>query len=263
MSIAALLQPRPGLRVLVTAGASGIGAAVARAFHETGARVHVCDIDRAALNRLSADVPGISASMADASVPKDVDMVFDDIQTNLGGLDVLVNNAGIAGPTGAIQDIERGDWERTVAVNLNSQFYFAQRAVPMLRQSTGSPCLIAMSSVAGRLGYAFRTPYASTKWAIVGMVKSLAIELGPHGIRANAILPGVVEGDRMSRVISARAAATGMSFEAMRDEYLRKISLRRMVSMDDIAAMALFLSSPAARNVTGQAISVDGNVEYL
>lgn len=263
MSIAALLQPRPGLRVLVTAGASGIGAAVARAFHETGARVHVCDIDRAALNRLSADVPGISASMADASVPRDVDMVFDDVQANLGGLDVLVNNVGIAGPTGAIQDIERGDWERTVAVNLNSQFYFAQRAVPMLRQSTGSPCLIAMSSVAGRLGYAFRTPYASTKWAIVGMVKSLAIELGPHGIRANAILPGVVEGDRMSRVISARAAATGMSVEAMRDEYLRKISLRRMVTLDDVAAMALFLSSPAARNVTGQAISVDGNVEYL
>jgi NAD(P)-dependent dehydrogenase (short-subunit alcohol dehydrogenase family) len=263
MSITALLQPRPGLRVLVTAGASGIGATVARAFHEAGARVHICDIDRAALGRLSEELPAISSSMADASVAKEVDLVFNDIQANFGGLDVLINNVGIAGPTGAVQDIERGDWERTVSVNLTSQFYFARRAVPMLKQSTVDPSIIVMSSVAGRLGYAFRTPYASTKWAVIGFMKSLAIELGPQGIRANAILPGVVEGERMSSVISARAAATGVSIEAMQEEYLRKISLRRMVSSDDVAAMALFLSSPAARNVTGQAISVDGNVEYL
>ena len=133
----------------------------------------------------------------------------------------------------------------------------------MLQQSRNNPCVIVMSSVAGRLGYAYRTPYAATKWAVVGFMKSLAIELGPQGIRANAILPGVVEGDRMRSVIRARAAATGVSEDAMRDEYLRKISLRRMVTQDDVAAMTLFLSSPAARNVTGQAISVDGNVEYL
>lgn len=263
MSITDLLRPEPGLRVLVTAGASGIGGAVARAFHEAGARVHVCDIDRVALNRLTQEIPGISSSVADASVAKDVDIVFDDVRGTLGGLDVLISNVGIAGPTGAVQDLERGDWERTMSVNLNSQFYFAQRAVPMLKQSTANPCLIAMSSVAGRLGYAFRTPYASTKWGIIGFMKSLAIELGPHGVRANAILPGVVEGDRMNSVIRARAAATGVAVETMREEYLRKISLRRMVTLDDVAAMAIFLSSPAARNVTGQAISVDGNVEYL
>ena len=263
MSISASLQPKPGLRVLVTAGASGIGAAIARAFHETGARVHICDIDRAALDRLTAELPAISSSMADASVGADVDLVYADVQANLGGLDVLVNNVGIAGPTGAVQDIERNDWERSVSVNLNSQFYFAQRAVPLLKQSKNSPGIIVMSSVAGRLGYAFRTPYAATKWAVIGFMKSLAIELGPQGIRANAILPGVVEGERMNSVIRARAAATGVPEETMRDEYLRKISLRRMVTADDVAAMTLFLSSPAARNVTGQAISVDGNVEYL
>lgn len=263
MSITASLQPKPGLRVLVTAGASGIGAAIARAFHETGAKVHICDIDRAALDRLSAELPAISSSMADASVAGDVELVFADVQANLGGLDVLVNNVGIAGPTGAVQDIERNDWERTVSVNLSSQFYFARRAVPMLKQSTSNPCIIVMSSVAGRLGYAFRTPYAATKWAVIGFMKSLAIELGPQGIRANAILPGVVEGERMSSVIRARAAATGVAEATMRDEYLQKISLRRMVTADDVAAMTLFLSSPAARNVTGQAISVDGNVEYL
>jgi NAD(P)-dependent dehydrogenase (short-subunit alcohol dehydrogenase family) len=263
MSIIDSLRPAPGLRVLVTAGASGIGAAVARAFCEAGARVHVCDIDRAALDRLGAELPEVTASMADASVPEDVDLVFDDVQGALGGLDVLVNNVGIAGPTGAIQDLRRGDWERTVSVNLNSQFYFAQRAVPLLKQSVNNPSLIAMSSVAGRLGYPLRTPYAATKWAIVGLMKSLAIELGPHGVRVNAILPGTVEGDRMNGVIGARAATEGVSVEAMRAQYLQKISLRRMVTLDDVAAMALFLCSPAARNLSGQAISVDGNMEYL
>jgi len=257
------LRPTPGLRVLVTAGASGIGAAVARALRETGARVHVCDIDRAALDRLAAETPEITTTMADASVPRDVDTVFADMQNSLGGLDVLVNNVGIAGPTGPVENLQAGDWQRTIDVNLNSHFYFASRAVPLLKASRNNPCLIAMSSVAGRLGYALRTPYASTKWAIVGFMKSLAIELGPHGVRVNAILPGTVEGERMDGVIGARAAAAGVPVEAMRDEYLGKISLRRMVTADDIAATALFLCSPAARNITGQAISVDGNIEYL
>jgi NAD(P)-dependent dehydrogenase (short-subunit alcohol dehydrogenase family) len=257
------LRPLPGLRVLVTAGASGIGAHIARAFHEAGARVHVCDIDRAALDRLLCETPGISGSVADAAVAADVDLVFDDVRTGLGGLDVLVNNAGIAGPTGPIEAIDAGGWERTIAVNLNSQYYFARRAVPLLKQSTAQPVLIAIGSVAGRLGYAFRTPYAASKWAIVGLTKSLAIELGPQDIRVNAILPGVVEGERMQGVIASRAAALGIGEDAMRAQYLQKISLRRMVSADDVAAMALFLCSPAARNVSGQVISVDGNLEYL
>jgi NAD(P)-dependent dehydrogenase (short-subunit alcohol dehydrogenase family) len=263
MSILDSLRPKPGLRVLVTAGAGGIGAAVARAFHEAGARVHVCDIDRSALDRMTAQTPGITGSMADASVAADVDLVFDDVQGALGGLDVLVSNAGIAGPTGPVEDIDALGWERTIAVNLNSQYYFARRAVPMLKRSTAGPSLIAMSSVAGRLGYAFRTPYASSKWAIVGMMKSLAIELGPHGIRVNAILPGPVEGERMDAVIAARAESVGIDAAAMREQYLNRISLRRMVDTDDVAALALFMCSPAARNLTGQAISIDANVEYL
>lgn len=257
------LRPLPDLRVLVTAGASGIGACIARAFSEAGARVHVCDIDRAALDRLVTEAPGITVSMADVSVPADVELVFDDVRAWMGGLDVLINNAGIAGPTGAIESFDAGAWERTVAVNLNSQYYFARRAVPLLRQSGAHPAIIAMSSVAGRLGYAFRTPYASTKWAIVGLMKSLAIELGPQGIRVNALLPGVVEGERMDGVIASRAAALGIDVATMREQYLARISLRRMVTPEDVAAMALFLCSPAARNVSGQAISVDGNLEYL
>jgi len=252
MSLIDSLRPPAGLRVLVTAGASGIGAAIACAFNEAGARVHVCDIDRVALDRLAKAHPGISSSMADAAIERDVALVFDDIAGTLGGLDVLVNNAGVSGPTGAIESLDPGHWERTVAVNLNSQFLFARRAVPLLKASRANPCIVAMGSVAGRLGCAYRTPYAATKWAIVGLTKSLAIELGPHGVRVNAILPGIVEGDRTDGEIGA-----------MREEYLRKISLRRMVTADDVAAMALYLCSPAARNVTGQAVSVDGNVEYL
>ncbi|OZI22051.1 3-oxoacyl-[acyl-carrier-protein] reductase [Bordetella genomosp. 7] len=257
------LRPPTGLRVLISAGATGIGASMARAFHEAGARIHLCDIDGASLDRLGAELPGVTTTLADAALARDVEAVFDDIANTLGGLDVLVNNVGIAGPTGPIEALGHADWERTVAVNLNSHFYFARRAVPLLKASPHSPCMIAMSSVAGRLGYPLRTPYASTKWAVVGMMKSLAIELGPHGVRANAILPGTVEGERMRGVIAARAAASGRSEKAMREEYLRKISLRRMVTADDISATALFLCSPAARNITGQAISVDGNMEYL
>jgi NAD(P)-dependent dehydrogenase (short-subunit alcohol dehydrogenase family) len=256
------LRPPPNLKVLVTAGGAGIGAAMARAFHEAGARVHVCDVDRAALDRLATEVPGITSSMADASVATDVDLVFQDVQATLGGLDVLVNNAGIAGPTGPVQELDPAGWERTIDVNLNSHFYFARRAVPLLMASQ-SPALIAIGSVAGRLGYALRTPYAASKWAIVGLVKSLAIELGPKGIRVNAILPGTVEGERMEGVIRARAAAAGVTAGQMREQYLSKISLRRMVSADDVAALALFLCSPAARNISGQAVSVDGNLEYL
>lgn len=263
MGLIDTMRPVPGLKVLVTGGASGIGAAIARGFCEAGAQVHVCDVSAAALDAFKAAHPAVTVSVADVAQVGDVDRVMDDVLETMGGLDILINNAGIAGPTHPIEAIDVADWERTVAVNLNSQFYFARRAVPLLKQSSANPCLITTSSVAGRLGYAYRAPYSASKWAVVGMMKTLAIELGPHDIRVNAILPGAVEGERMDRVIAARAEATGVGFDAMRDTYLQKISLRRLVTADDVAAMALFLCSPAGRNVSGQAISVDGNLEYL
>jgi NAD(P)-dependent dehydrogenase (short-subunit alcohol dehydrogenase family) len=231
MSILDSLRPAPNLRVLVTAGAGGVGGAIARAFHEAGARVHVCDVDRSALDRLTSGLPGVTGSMADASFPADVDGVFDDVRGTLGGLDVLISNAGIAGPIGPIEDIDGSFWERTIAVNVNSQFYFARRAVPLLKQSQASPCLIATGAMAGRAGGGFRTLYASGNAAMVALMQSLATELGPHGIRVNAILPGS----------DAGAPAT-----------------RRHATLDDVAALTLFLCSPAARNLTGQAVSIDG-----
>jgi NAD(P)-dependent dehydrogenase (short-subunit alcohol dehydrogenase family) len=253
---------KPGLRALVTAGGSGIGRVIAAALHEDGARVHVCDIAEATLAECRRVLPGIGTTCADVASEADVERLFAEVRRELGGLDVLVNNAGIAGPTGAIDELDPAAWRRTVDINLNGQFYCARLAVPMLRQS-GEGVIINISSVAGRLGYAFRTPYSATKWAIVGLTKSLAIELGPSGIRVNSILPGIVEGPRMQGVISARAQQLGISKEAMEQRYLEKVSLRRMVSPDDVASMVLFLCSPAGRNISGQALSVCGNVETL
>ncbi len=258
-----LLRPAPGLRVLISGAATGIGAVIAQAFLDVEADVYICDVDSNAIDKAKIDKPRLHVGIADVANREQVDRVIDDARAKLGGLDILINNAGIAGPTGAVEDIDPDQWESTVSTNLNSQFYLLRKAVPVLKETSLNPCIIAMASVAGRLGYPYRTPYAATKWAIVGLVKSLAVELGPSNVRVNAILPGAVEGERMDRVISARADALGISFDEMKDDYLQKISLRRMVTVQDVAALTLFLASPAGRNISGQAISVDGNVEYL
>ena len=252
-----------GLRVLVTAGGGGIGRAIARRLTEGGAQVHVTDIDESTLADALSSTPGLSGTLGDASDSESADRVVADVMSRFYGLDVLINNVGIAGPTGHIESYSDDEVERTISVNLTSHFFFLRRCVPLLKSSNRSRSIISVASVAGRMGYAYRTPYAATKWAIVGLVKSLAVELGPQGIRANAILPGAVEGERMDRVIADRAGVEGVSVEEMRSIYLSKISMRRMVDADDVANLALFLASDLARNISGQAISVDGNVEYL
>ncbi|HDZ47654.1 hypothetical protein LCGC14_0108510 [marine sediment metagenome] len=257
MKVIDSLIPRSGLRVLITAGANGIGLAIAQAFQEAGARVHVCDIDEQALAALPEC---ITYTNADVSQEEDVDRLFEDA-AHLGGLDVVVNNAGIAGPTASIEDIDPESWNRTININLNGQYRVANRATPLLRESQG--LLINMASVAGRLGFAYRTPYAASKWAIVGFTKSLACELGPEGVRVNAILPGIVRGPRIEKVIADRAAKRGISYAEMEKENLSKVSMRRMVEPTDIAAMALFLSAPGGANISGQALSVCANVETI
>lgn len=261
MSVLQRLVPYEGLRVLISGGAAGIGESLATAYIEAGASVHVCDVSEEALSSFRERYPGMWATQADVSNAQQIAEVFA-IQHEIGGLDVLVNNAGIAGPTAGIDQISDDEWQRTIDINLTAQYRFAHHAVPLLKNSAHGH-VIHIASVAGRLGYAWRTPYAATKWAIVGLMKSLAAELGKDDIRVNALLPGIVEGPRMAGVIRARAEQLGIPEDEMRQEYLNKISLRRMVTAEDVAAMALFLCSPAGRNVTGQAISVDGNVEYL
>jgi NAD(P)-dependent dehydrogenase (short-subunit alcohol dehydrogenase family) len=250
------------LRVLVTAGAAGIGKAFAETFADAGAKVFICDVDQAALAAFHTTRPEIGSGFADVADPRQVDGLFDVAMVFLGGLDVLINNAGVAGPTAPVEDIEIADWDRTIAVDLNGMFYCTRKAVPLIK-AAGGGSIINLSSVAGRLGYPLRTPYASAKWAVVGFTKSLAMELGPANIRVNAIQPGIVEGERIERVISAKAKALGVSFDDYKRQLLSKVSLRRTVSPVDIANMALFLATDAGSNISGQALSVCGNVESL
>ncbi|HEY2968324.1 MAG TPA: SDR family oxidoreductase [Casimicrobiaceae bacterium] len=251
-----------GLRVLVTAGAAGIGKAFAETFADAGAKVFICDVDQAALAAFHTARPEIGGCIADVADPQAVDVLFDATTAFLSGLDVLINNAGIAGPTAPVEDIDIADWQRTIAVDLNGMFYCTRKAVPLLK-AAGGGSIINLSSVAGRLGFPLRTPYSAAKWAVVGFTKSLAIELGPANIRVNAIQPGVVEGERIERVISAKAKALGVSFDDFKRQLLSKVSLRRTVSPVDIANMALFLATDAGHNISGQALSVCGNVESL
>ena len=196
-------------RVLLTAGASGIGLATARAFAREGARVHVCDVDREALNALTTTDPTLTRSVCDVADRTAVARLFDEALRTLGGLDVLVNNAGIAGPTAACEAIDPPDWERTLAVNITGQFNCAQLAIPHLRKSK-NPSITNLSSAAGRFGFPLRTPYAASKWAVIGFTKSLSIELGSDGIRVNAICPGSVAGRRIGMgAAGARCAQCG------------------------------------------------------
>jgi NAD(P)-dependent dehydrogenase (short-subunit alcohol dehydrogenase family) len=247
-----------GMRVLVTAGGAGIGRVIADTFLEHGAKVHVCDLDEKALKSLGA----MTHSVADVAKLADVDRLFEDVQRTLGGLDVLVNNAGIAGPTAKVEDIEPEDWDRTIAIDLSGMFYCTRKAMPMIKRSGGGS-IVNLSSAAGRHGFPQRTPYSAAKWGVVGFTKSLAAEAGPDKVRVNAILPGLVEGDRIERVIAAKAKATGVSHEEFRQKLLETTSLRSTVRAQDIANMALFLCTEPGERITGQALAVDGDVRYL
>jgi NAD(P)-dependent dehydrogenase (short-subunit alcohol dehydrogenase family) len=252
----------PGKRVVVTAGANGIGLEIARAFAAAGAKVLVCDIQRESIERLAKSLPDVHGCFADVSREEDVASMFELVDQKLGGLDVLVNNAGIAGPTGGIETLSLADWERTLAVNLTGQFLCIRQAVPRLRKGS-NPSIINLSSVAGHLGMPGRAPYSASKWGVVGLTKTLAIELGADGIRVNAILPGAVDGPRIQAVIAAKAKALGRPVDELTRAYTVQAALGRMVTAHDIANMALFAASDLATNVTGQELVVDGYTQVL
>jgi NAD(P)-dependent dehydrogenase (short-subunit alcohol dehydrogenase family) len=251
-----------GLRVLVTAGAGGIGREIALAFHGAGARVHVCDVDADALEVLRRERPEIGATPCDVSDREQVAQLFAEAAHNLGGLDCLVNNAGIAGPTGRVEEILPEDWDRCLAIDITGQFNCTRLAVPHLRRSA-NPSIVNLASAAGKLGFALRTPYAAAKWGVVGFTKSLAIELGPDNIRCNAILPGLVDGQRIRNVLAAKSQARGMSLDDMTRQAFAGVSMKRFVPPAEIAAYIVFLASPLCSTVTGQAIAIDGDTQML
>ena len=246
-----------GLRVLVTAGGAGIGRVIARTFADHGARVHVCDVDEKALKE-----GNLPYTVADVAKLPDVERLFSDVERKLAGLDVLVNNAGIAGPTARVEDIRPEDWDRCIAVDLNGMFYCTRKAMPMIK-AAGGGSIINLSSAAGRLAFPMRTPYSAAKWAVVGFTQSLAAEAGPEKVRVNCIQPGVVEGERIERVIEAKAKGLGVDKEEVRRRLLEGVSMHTTVTAQDIANMALFLATEAGRHISGQAISVCGGARYL
>ena len=247
-------------RVVITAAAAGIGRAIAAAFHGAGAVVHLCDVDETALEQVRIALPGVVASRVDLADVGEVTAWLESSLSSMGGVDVLVNNAGTKGPTALVEDVSPEEWRHCLAVSLDSHFLCAS-AVAGVMKAQGSGSIINISSTAGQFGYGMRTPYAAAKWAVIGLTKSLAIELGPHGVRCNAICPGSVNGARMGSVVAAEAELRGVTPEQVAAEYVGGQSLKRFVEPEEIAQMCLFLASPAAAMVSGQAIAVDGNTE--
>jgi NAD(P)-dependent dehydrogenase (short-subunit alcohol dehydrogenase family) len=247
-------------RVLVTAGANGIGLAIATKFQALGATVFVTDIDPDAVEK--ARVNGFAAALSDVSDEEQVRDVMGAVQAELGGLDILVNNAGIAGPTGPLESLDAAAWKTTFDVNIHGQFFCIKHALPMLRQGRDAS-IVNLSSAAGRLGMAGRSAYSASKWAVIGLTKTLAIELGPDRIRVNAICPGAVNGPRIDAVIAAKAQMLDLPADRVSELYHNQSSLGRLIEAEDIANMAAFAASDMARNVNGQALAVDGNTEKL
>jgi NAD(P)-dependent dehydrogenase (short-subunit alcohol dehydrogenase family) len=248
------------LRVVISAGASGIGSAIARRFRADGALVSVCDRDATAVSEMLTVDPAIHGVVVDVTDADGLAGWVDGVVERWGGVDVLVNNAGIAGPTALVEDIDPAAWRGCIAVNIDSHFMLTRLVIPSMK-SQRDGVIVNVSSTAGLYGYGMRTPYATSKWAVIGFTKSLAIELGPFGVRANAIAPGSVEGDRMSRVIEAEARARGVSVADLEREYTQSQSIPRFVRPSEIADVCAFLASPAASMINGQVIAVDGNTE--
>lgn len=251
-----------GNKVIVSAGGSGIGLAIVEGFLAEGAEVATCDINPELVSQLKRNRPSVYCEEMDVADAQAVQQFTQSAIGKLGGLDCLVNNAGIAGPTSPIEEIPEADWERCLSVCLSSQYFFTKACVSSLRKSS-NPSIVNISSAAGKYGFAFRTPYSTAKWGVIGLTKSLAIELGPDQIRVNAILPGLVSGERQQRVLKAKAEKRGVSFGEIEQEAFSYTSIKSYVTPQDIANQVLYLASEKGKLISGQAISVDGDTRML
>ena len=246
------------LRVLITAGAAGLGELMAEAFLAEGARVHVIDIDASSVERFRGAHPAATAAVGDVSDRDGVRAAVDDAVEKLGGLDVLINNAGISGPAGMLQDIDGDGWDAAIDVNLTGMFNVSRVAIPHLI-AAGAGSILNIASAAGRLASPTRSPYAASKWGVVGLTRTLAGELGPHGIRANVICPGPMDTERARRVSLMMAEDAGVPVERMNERMLGLMSIRKWVDPREVARTACFVSSPTLTSFTGAIIPVDGD----
>ena len=251
-----------GSRIIVTAGASGIGLKIVERFLAEGASIYICDIDRDALEAVKEKHPLLKIGVCDVADRHSVASMFNEAVTSLGGLDCLVNNAGIAGPTGAFHEIDPKDWDRCIEVCLTGQFNCARLAVEHLKQSNNAS-IINLSSAAGRFGFPNRAPYSAAKWGVVGFTKTLSMELGDFGIRCNAILPGPVDGPRIQAVIREKANAKGQTSEDFTKTWLSLASIKELIDPSQLADLVAFVASPLGRTISGQALNVDGDLQGL
>jgi NAD(P)-dependent dehydrogenase (short-subunit alcohol dehydrogenase family) len=247
-------------KVLVTAGASGIGKEIASAFLSAGDSVYTCDINRTALDAAARELPGLKTGLCDVGNRDQIKAMMADAVSQLGGIDILVNNAGISGPTAPVQDVDPDQWEAVLKIDLTGTFLVTKAAIPHLIAS-GHGVIVIMSSVAGRFGYPDRSPYATVKWGLIGFMKTLSMELGIYNIRANAILPGAVDGERIKKVFQGRAEVTGKSLDTIATEAMANQSLKDKVDPKDIAALAVFIASDAAKSISGQIMPIDGDMQ--
>jgi NAD(P)-dependent dehydrogenase (short-subunit alcohol dehydrogenase family) len=247
-------------RVVVTAGGGGIGLTIAQAFVAAGDRVHICDVNPDAVERVTRDNPAITGTVCDIADRTAVERFVDEAVEALGGIDVLINNAGISGPTTSVENLDPDEWDTVLAVNLTGPFNVTRLAIPHLKKSE-SGVVIMMSSVGGRFGYANRSTYATTKRALIALAETLALELGDDGIRVNTIAPGAVSGPRMDGVLRARAAATGRDLDDVLTDALGIQSIKRFADPRDVAALAVFLAGEHATTITGQTFAIDGGAK--
>jgi NAD(P)-dependent dehydrogenase (short-subunit alcohol dehydrogenase family) len=253
---------------IISAAANGIGLAIARGLCADGWLVYVCDQDQVAIARLQQSDPAIQAYECDVSNADAVENFYRSVEADLAhrgltGVNLLVNNAGIAGPTARLEDQPIDGWRKTIDININGTFLMTRCAIPLLRAKAPGASIANMSSNAGLFGCPMRGPYVASKWALIGLTKTLAMELGPEGIRVNAICPGSVEGPRIDEVIKADAEARNLSPAEVEAQYKRQSSLRTFATCYDIVEMIRFLTSPAGQRISGQALSIDGHTESL
>jgi NAD(P)-dependent dehydrogenase (short-subunit alcohol dehydrogenase family) len=248
-------------RVLITAGARGIGLAIASSFRASGADVLICDIDKASLAAAMDLLPGVRGEVVDVASDIEVRRLFETMSANCGGIDVLVNNAGIGGPNAPLEEVEPHDWRRSLDVNLSGAFYCIREAARFMK-SQRSGCIINISTPSAIVGLPNRAPYVASKAGLLGLTYNVAREYGPWNIRCNAILPGAVDNERGRRVLKDVAERANLSLEEAERNLLRHISMRTWIQPSEIGEVAVFLASNAGRHITGQRIGVDGNVEW-
>jgi len=252
-------------KIIISAAANGIGWSIALECMSNGAIVYITDKNNESLDRISKHKlyeKQLFLDKVNSENFKEVENYFNKIKHKIDNIDALINNVGIAGPTGKLEELNINDWKETIDININSHFYFTKFSIPLLKNNNGGS-IINLSSTAGLFGFPLRSPYATSKWAIIGMTKTLAMELGKNNIRVNAICPGSVAGDRMKRVIKAKAKSFGIKEENLQKDYESMVSLNSFVDKKDIANMAVFLLSEEAHKISGQVMTVDGNTERM